>query len=102
MIINQEKVDELNSQSLRKLRDSKAICALDSKSKYDREQESIAKGITINYPMSEADYILVLQYLQDLFELPEQSGFPWGGPDDPGCPWPIKPACVSDCPLIGS
>jgi len=99
-VLNQTKSDEINSCSIRKLRDLKAICALDAKSKYEREQNSIAKGISVSSSMTDAEYISVLQYLQDLFELPEQDGFPWEGPEDPACPWPSKPPCVCDCPLI--
>ncbi len=100
MIIDVTSSKELNGTLVRESRDMKAICGLDCKSKYDREQESISKGISVIDPMAEADYILVLQYLQDLFELPSQSGFPWDGPDDPLCPWPIKPDCVMDSPLM--
>lgn len=101
-VLNQSEADKINSAAIKALRNTYAICALDSKSKYDREQESIIEGVVVNNPMSKADYVLVLQYLQDLFELPQQSGFPWNGPEDPLCSWPTKPSCVEDTPLIGS
>ena len=30
-------------------------------------------------------------YRQALRDLPQQPGFPWDGPDDPACPWPVEP-----------
>lgn len=84
---------------IRQQRKIKAVCALDAREKYKREQESISKGITIDSPMSEAEYIEVLKYLKGLFDLPQKEGFPWNGPDDIDCPWPIKPDCVEDNPL---
>lgn len=95
-IIIQEEKDAANSSLIKAKRNRLALCALDSKDKYEREQASILKGISILEPMPESDYVLVLQYLQDLFELPQQSGFPWDGPEDQLCPWPIKPDCVCD------
>ena len=30
-------------------------------------------------------------YRQALRDIPQQLGFPWNGPDDPACPWPVIP-----------
>lgn len=87
--------DELSCR-VRDERNRRVLCAIDAKSKYEREQSSISRSISVPNPMSESDYILVLQYLQDLFDIPQQSGFPWGGPDDPLCQWPNKPGFVRD------
>ena len=85
-----------NSLLIRSKRNEKALCAIDIKSKYEREQTSISHGININNPVAESEYLIVLQYLQDLFNIPAQDGFPWDGPDDPLCAWPVKPDCVLD------
>lgn len=81
-------------------RNKRALCAFDAKEKYEREQASILRGISIPNPMPESDYVIVLQYLQDLFEMPQQSKFPWNGPNDPLCQWPTKPDCVRDISII--
>ena len=99
-IINHDKKNSGKSKHIRIKRRSLLLCAFDSKEKYEREQVSISKGISISTPMLESDYILVLQYLQDLFDMPQQSGFPWNGSDDPECPWPVKPDCVLDTSLV--
>ena len=37
---------------------------------------------------------------QDLRDIPQQPGFPWGGPDDPECPWPEKFVTQIDWPEL--
>lgn len=41
-----------------------------------------------DYPISQDKLEEIKVYRQALRDLPEQLGFPWGGPDDPACPWP--------------
>lgn len=41
--------------------------------------------------LSEEQYQAWQAYRQALRELPQQPGFPWEGPDDPACPWPVEP-----------
>ena len=41
--------------------------------------------------LSEEQYQAWQTYRQALRDLPQQPGFPWEGPDDPACPWPVKP-----------
>lgn len=42
-----------------------------------------------DYPISQDKLEEIKVYRQALRDLPEQLGFPWGGPDDPACPWPV-------------
>lgn len=44
-----------------------------------------------DYPISQDKLEEIKVYRQALRDLPEQLGFPWGGPDDPACPWPVEP-----------
>ena len=44
-----------------------------------------------DYPLSQEKLVEIKVYRQALRDLPQQPGFPWGGPDDPVCPWPVKP-----------
>lgn len=44
-----------------------------------------------DYPSSSGKLEDAKAYRQALRDLPQQSGFPWGGPDDPACPWPEEP-----------
>ena len=44
-----------------------------------------------DYPISSGKLEDAKAYRQALRDLPQQSGFPWGGPDDPACPWPEEP-----------
>ena len=44
-----------------------------------------------DYPISQDKLEESKVYRQALRDLPQQPGFPWGGPDDPVCPWPVKP-----------
>ena len=87
---------EENKTFVRRERNRRVLCAIDAQLKYEREQESISRSISVSNPMLESDYVLVLQYMQDMFDIPQQSGFPWNGPDDPLCQWPEKPDCVRD------
>lgn len=42
-----------------------------------------------DYPISQDKLEEIKVYRQALRDLPEQLDFPWGGPDDPACPWPV-------------
>ena len=44
-----------------------------------------------DYPISQEKLEEIKVYRQALRDLPEQLGFPWNGPDDPACPWPVEP-----------
>lgn len=41
-----------------------------------------------DYPLDTDKLEEIKAYRQALRDLPQQPGFPWGGPDDPECPWP--------------
>ena len=41
-----------------------------------------------DYPLSQEKLEEIKVYRQALRDLPQQPGFPWGGPDDPECTWP--------------
>lgn len=41
-----------------------------------------------DYPISQDKLEEIKAYRQALRDLPQQPGFPWGGPDDPECTWP--------------
>lgn len=41
--------------------------------------------------LTDDEYHDLLTYRQALRDIPQQPGFPWGGPDDPACPWPDNP-----------
>ena len=43
-----------------------------------------------DYPLSQEKLEEIKVYRQALRDLPEQLGFPWNGPDDPACPWPVE------------
>lgn len=87
-------------KEVRMERNRRVLCALDAKAKYEREQTNLSQDppIAVANPMTEVEYKEVLQYTQNLFEFPEQEGFPWNGVVD--APWPTKPACVCDCSII--
>lgn len=55
----------------------------------ERHKEQVAEGITAT--LTDEEYSGLLAYRQALRDLPQQLGFPWEGPDDPACPWPVKP-----------
>lgn len=44
-----------------------------------------------DYPLDANKFEEIKAYRQALRDLPEQPGFPWGGSDDPACPWPVGP-----------
>lgn len=41
-----------------------------------------------DYPLDTDKLEEIKAYRQALRDLPQQPGFPWGGPDDPECTWP--------------
>ena len=43
-----------------------------------------------DYPLDTDKLEEIKAYRQALRDLPQQPGFPWGGPDDPECPWPVS------------
>lgn len=43
-----------------------------------------------DYPLSQEKLEEIKVYRQALRDLPQQPGFPWNGPDDPACPWPVE------------
>lgn len=44
-----------------------------------------------DYPLDTDKLEEIKVYRQALRDIPQQLGFPWNGPDDPACPWPIEP-----------
>lgn len=44
-----------------------------------------------DYPLDTDKLEEIKAYRQALRDIPQQSGFPWNGPDDPACPWPVIP-----------
>lgn len=42
-----------------------------------------------DYPISQDKLEEIKVYRQALRDIPQQQGFPWNGPDDPACPWPV-------------
>ena len=44
-----------------------------------------------DYPLDTDKLEEIKAYRQSLRDLPQQLGFPWQGPDDPACPWPVEP-----------
>lgn len=44
-----------------------------------------------DYPISQDKFEDIKVYRQALRDLPQQLGFPWGGSEDPACPWPVEP-----------
>lgn len=44
-----------------------------------------------DYPLDPDKLEEVKTYRQALRDLPQQPGFPWNGPNDPACPWPVLP-----------
>lgn len=44
-----------------------------------------------DYPLDTDKLEEIKVYRQALRDLPQQPGFPWKGPDDPACPWPVVP-----------
>ena len=44
-----------------------------------------------DYPLDTDKFEEIKAYRQALRDIPQQIGFPWNGPDDSACPWPIEP-----------
>ena len=44
-----------------------------------------------DYPLDTDKFEEIKAYRQALRDIPQQPGFPWNGPDDPACPWPVEP-----------
>ena len=44
-----------------------------------------------DYPLDTNKIEEIKAYRQALRDIPQQPGFPWGGLDDPACPWPVVP-----------
>ena len=59
----------------------------------ERHKEQTAGNIETS--ITGEDYAALLTYRQALRDLPQQQGFPWEGPDDPACPWPVEPVFAS-------
>lgn len=55
----------------------------------ERHRDQLASGEATT--LTEEQYRAWLGYRQDLRDIPQQLGFPWNGPDDPACPWPVEP-----------
>ena len=53
-----------------------------------------------DYPLDTDKLEEVKAYRQALRDLPQQPGFPWGGPDNPECPWPEKFVTQIDWPEL--
>lgn len=53
-----------------------------------------------DYPLDTDKLEEIKAYRQALRDLPQQPGFPWGGPDDPACPWPEKFVTQIDWPEL--
>ena len=44
-----------------------------------------------DYPLDTEKLEEIKAYRQALRDIPQQPGFPWNGPDDLACPWPVIP-----------
>lgn len=44
-----------------------------------------------DYPLDTDKLEEIKAYRQALRDIPQQPGFPWNGPDDQACPWPVIP-----------
>ena len=55
----------------------------------ERHRDQLASGEETT--LTDVEYQDWLSYRQALRDLPQQEGFPWNGPDDPACPWPVEP-----------
>lgn len=53
-----------------------------------------------DYPLDANKLEEIKAYRQALRDIPQQPGFPWGGPDDPACPWPEKFVTQIDWPEL--
>lgn len=57
----------------------------------DRRLATTDHLVMPDYPLSTDKLEEIKAYRQALRDLPQQPGFPWNGPDDPACPWPVIP-----------
>ena len=55
----------------------------------ERHRDQLVSGEETT--LTDVEYQDWLSYRQALRDLPQQEGFPWDGPDDPACPWPVEP-----------
>ena len=55
----------------------------------ERHRDQLASGGETT--LTDEQYQAWLGYRQTLRDIPQQPGFPWNGPDDPDCPWPVEP-----------
>lgn len=55
----------------------------------ERHRDQLARGEVTT--LTNEQYQAWLGYRQALRDIPQQLGFPWNGPDDPACPWPVEP-----------
>ena len=58
----------------------------------ERDKRIIATDYLVmpDYPLDADKLEEIKAYRQALRDLPQQPGFPWNGPDDPVCPWPVE------------
>lgn len=57
----------------------------------DRRLTATDYLVVPDYPLDPDKLEEVKTYRQALRDLPQQPGFPWNGPNDPACPWPVLP-----------
>lgn len=57
----------------------------------DRRLATTDHLVMPDYPLDTDKLEEIKAYRQALRDLPQQIGFPWNGPDDPACPWPVEP-----------
>ena len=57
----------------------------------DRRLAKTDHLVMLDYPIDADKLKEIKVYRQSLRDLPQQPGFPWQGPDDPACPWPVEP-----------
>ena len=57
----------------------------------DRRLATTDHLVMPDYPLDTDKLEEIKAYRQALRDIPQQLGFPWNGPDDPACPWPIEP-----------
>lgn len=57
----------------------------------DRRLATTDHLVMPDYPLDTYKLEEIKAYRQALRDIPQQLGFPWNGPDDPACPWPIEP-----------
>lgn len=64
------------------------VLAASVRAERDRRITATDYFVMPDYPLSTDKLEEIKVYRQALRDLPQQPGFPWGGPDDPACPWP--------------